>query len=65
MYAGSSIILSILFFLKSLQEEILRVMQRNHSVKESLQCLEKAQKIYSQNVSVDLIFAFPDQTLKS
>ncbi|MBO6827235.1 MAG: radical SAM family heme chaperone HemW, partial [Sneathiella sp.] len=47
---------------QSLQDEALRFLGREHSVKEALQTIELAREIFP-NISFDLIYALPNQTV--
>ena len=48
---------------QSLQDEALRFLGREHSVKEARQTIDMARNIFP-NISFDLIYALPDQTLQ-
>ncbi|CAL1528266.1 unnamed protein product [Lymnaea stagnalis] len=43
----------------------LNLLGRDHSVEESLRCLEMAKCLFPSSVSVDLIYGWPGQTLSS
>lgn len=49
---------------QSLNDAHLRILGRNHTAAESIRCVGEAINLYKGNVSVDLIFGIPGQTLK-
>ena len=49
---------------QSFNEEDLVLMNRSHSKKQALECISSAQEIGFKNISVDLIYGLPKQTLK-
>lgn len=49
---------------QSFNEEDLVLMNRSHSQKQALECISSAQEIGFKNISVDLIYGLPNQTLK-
>ncbi|GFO18517.1 radical s-adenosyl methionine domain-containing protein 1, mitochondrial-like, partial [Plakobranchus ocellatus] len=48
---------------QTLQADGLHILGRDHSVKESLSCLESARLLFPGKVSLDLIFGWPGQTM--
>ncbi|MCK5295533.1 MAG: radical SAM family heme chaperone HemW, partial [Alphaproteobacteria bacterium] len=48
--------------IQALNDEALKFLGRKHNLKEALQAIENAKKVFS-NVSIDLIYARPEQSL--
>ncbi|MFQ5825153.1 MAG: radical SAM family heme chaperone HemW [bacterium] len=51
--------------IQSFQLGELKLLDRNHTVAEALTCFNKAKKVGFENISIDLIFALPEQTLEA
>ncbi|WP_340690669.1 radical SAM family heme chaperone HemW [Hydrogenobacter thermophilus] len=49
---------------QSFKEKGLRMLGRRHTVKESIDCIMSAYHAGIENISIDLIYAYPNQTLK-
>ncbi|SNZ14395.1 radical SAM family heme chaperone HemW [Hydrogenobacter hydrogenophilus] len=49
---------------QSFTERGLKVLGRKHTVKDSIDCIRSAFKAGIENISVDIIYAYPNQTLK-
>lgn len=50
--------------MQSFNDRILTLMNREHTVKDNVEIFELARKVGFTNISVDLIFAVPSQTMK-
>ena len=48
---------------QSLDDDILKRLGRTHSARDALYAIETAQEIFAENVSFDLIYGCPEQTL--
>uniref|UniRef100_A0A2C9KEF6 Radical S-adenosyl methionine domain-containing protein 1, mitochondrial n=2 Tax=Biomphalaria glabrata TaxID=6526 RepID=A0A2C9KEF6_BIOGL len=48
---------------QTLNTEALHILGRDHSVQESLKCLEMAKSLFPSHVSLDLIYGWPGQSL--
>jgi len=49
---------------QSFTERGLKALGRKHTVKDSIDCINSAFKAGIENISVDIIYAYPNQTLK-
>lgn len=50
--------------MQSFNESILKLMNREHCVKDNLETFYNARKVGFDNISIDLIFAIPGQTME-
>jgi len=50
--------------IQTLEQNALKELGREHSSFDSLRCLEMAKKLFPDQVSVDLMFGWPNQTLE-
>lgn len=50
---------------QSLDENLLKVLNRGHSAKKAIESIETASKVGFQNISIDLMYELPFQTLSS
>ncbi|KAB7498380.1 Radical S-adenosyl methionine domain-containing protein 1, mitochondrial [Armadillidium nasatum] len=48
---------------QSFRDDLLKILNRDHSSKEAIFCIEESRKLYPNKVSFDLIFALPHQTV--
>lgn len=55
----------LLLFFQVLDDKILQLLNRDHGVAESLDCLKKACIVFPRRTSVDLLFGTPDQSVLS
>ncbi|MCL4125839.1 UNVERIFIED_CONTAM: hypothetical protein GTU68_010881 [Idotea baltica] len=49
---------------QSLHDDILQLLNREHSAIEALDCIEKAKQIFLHKLSIDLMFGLPHQTIQ-
>ena len=49
--------------IQSFKEEDLQFMNRSHNSKQALECIQDAQEVGFNNISIDLIFSLPNQSL--
>ncbi|XP_042228643.1 radical S-adenosyl methionine domain-containing protein 1, mitochondrial-like isoform X2 [Homarus americanus] len=50
---------------QALDESSLRLLNRDHSIKEAMQCIHVAKQLFPGRMSIDLIFGRPAQTTQS
>ena len=51
--------------IQALNDKDLKLLGRDHTVDESMQCIEEAKRLFPGRVSIDLIFGRPQQTISS
>lgn len=50
--------------IQSFDERMLLLLNRSHTAKSALHCVEKAQKTGFDNITIDLIYGLPDMTIE-
>ncbi|MEG2799397.1 MAG: radical SAM family heme chaperone HemW [Erysipelotrichaceae bacterium] len=49
---------------QSLQESLLKIIERKHTLTQIIDCIATAHKVGIHNISIDLIYGLPTQTMK-